>query len=130
MQFTSKEEKLIRRLRKQDRQWRWLRWFAVAGGTIGVVNLVLYGWVFFPLVNGLSAPEHPDVNDVLAIAIFFPKLLVTVGVTTMCFAISWRDWNGNVTRMLLLKLLDAEQRRDESNVKKTTPESTLPSGKV
>src|SRR6516164_2284918 len=116
MQFTPNEEKLIRRLRKQDRRWRWLRWLLLAAGAIGVVNLVLYGWTIFPLIDGLSAPGHPDVNDVLVIAIFFPKLLVTVGVTTMCFSISWRDWNGNVNRMLLLKLLEAQQKRDESEL--------------
>jgi uncharacterized membrane protein HdeD (DUF308 family) len=130
MQFTPKEEKLIRRLRKQDRQWRWLRWVFLAVGALGVVNLVLYGWVFSPLIDGLSAPGHPDVNDVLVIAVFFPKLLVTVGVTTIFFSISWRDWNGNVKRMLLLKLLDAQQKRDESDVEvKPTRESTLPTRK-
>jgi uncharacterized membrane protein HdeD (DUF308 family) len=119
MQFTPKEEKLIKRWRKQDRQWRWLRWVLLAGGAIGVVNLLLCGWVFFPLINRLSAQDHPDVNDVLVIAIFFPKLLVTLGVTTICFAISWRDWNGNVNRMLLLKLLDAQQGRDEGDIKQS-----------
>ena len=90
----------------------------------------MYGWVFFPLFDGLSTEGHPDVNDALVIAIFFPKLLVIVGVTTICFAISWRDWNGNVNRMLLLKLLDAQQKGDESDHEaKPTPETTLPSGK-
>jgi hypothetical protein len=99
-------------------------------GGIGVVNLVLYAWVFLPLIDGLSAPGHPDVNDALVIAIFFPKSLVIVGSTTICFAIAWRDWNGNVNRMLLLKLLDAQQKRDESDlVAKSTPQSTLPTRK-
>jgi hypothetical protein len=107
-----------------------LRWVLLAGGAIGVVNLVLYGWVFFPLIEGLSAEGHPDVNDVLVIAVFFPKFLIIVGVTTICFSISWRDWNGNVNRMLLLKLLDAQQKRDESDLAvRPTPESTLPARK-
>lgn len=130
MQFTPKEEKLIRRLRKQDRQWRWLRWVLLAGGAIGVVNLALYGRLLFPLIDGLSAEGHPDVTDALVIAVFFPKLLVIVGVTAICFAISWRDWNGNVNRMLLLKLLDAQQKRDESDLAvRPAPESALPTRK-
>jgi hypothetical protein len=113
MQFTEKEEKLIRRLRKQDRQWRWLRWAWLGSGAIVVVNLVLYGWMFFTLINKLSAPGDPNVNDVFVIAIFFPGLLVSVGVAALCFGTCWRDWNGNVNRMLLLKLLDAQQMRDQ-----------------
>jgi hypothetical protein len=97
-------------LRKQERQWPRLRWVLLAVGLLCAVASALNGYILFRLVSQLNSAGGTSPDAVLGIAVFFPKLLIQIVLATWAFAKAFHDWHGNVTRMLLLRLLDAQQR--------------------
>ena len=115
MEFTSREMKLIERLRKLERQWVWLRWWLLAGGLLCTVALALYGRILLSLVSSLNSAEPTSPDTVLAIAVFFPKCLILLAAVTWAFGKTFVDWHGNANRMLLLRLLDAQQQNQSAN---------------
>jgi len=42
---------------------------------------------------------------------FWPKIILMAGLAGVFIGLAIRDWRGNVTRMLLLRLLDAQQKK-------------------
>ena len=109
--------KLVGRLRKQERQWPRLRWVILAIAILFTVDLSLYGRTLFALVSDLKSQQPTSPDTVLAIAIFFPKCLVQLAIATWAFAKAFTDWHGNANRMLLLRLLDAQQNQKTTNDK-------------
>jgi hypothetical protein len=117
MDFTPGEMKLIERLRKQERRWRWTRWLLLG---MGAFLLVAYGYLACMLYDHSMSSFGSDRFDtqvaLLILALVWPKILMMLGLAGVFIGWAIRDWHGNVTRMLLLKLLDAHQRpsaRDE-----------------
>ena len=106
-EFTSQEQRMIERLRKQERRWPRLRWVLLAVGVLAIVNVALWGYLLSLLLHGWSSGKA-DYDMLIGVAIVFPKLLIHVAVATWAFSVVIRDWHGNVTRMLLLRLLDAQ----------------------
>ena len=109
MQFTQREMKLVGRLRKHERQWPRLRWVILGIGLLFTVDLSLYGHTLIGLISEMKTQEPTSPDTVLAIAIFFPKCLVQAAIATWAFTKAITDWHGNPNRMLLLRLLDAQQ---------------------
>ena len=108
MQFTTQETKLIRQLRRQERQWRWTRWFL-----LGVSLFVFsgYGYIGVSLYHTLHW-DNLTTSDVLFFALIWPKLLLMFCFGTWFVVLAICNWRGNPTRVLLLKLLDAEGQPD------------------
>jgi len=46
-----------------------------------------------------------------------PKCLVNVGIATWAYAKVIAEWHGNASRMLLLRLLDAQQNESAEDEK-------------
>jgi predicted membrane-bound spermidine synthase len=111
MEFTPRELKLIGRLRKLDRQWSWMRWLLLFAGLLCAVDVALYTHTLFSLAASLKSSQPTSPDTVLAIAIFFPKWLLMLGCGTWALGKALADWNGNASRMLLLRLLDAQQNQ-------------------
>src|SRR5579859_806897 len=109
MEFTPQETKLIARLRKQDRQWSWVRWGLLAGGLLCAVAVAFYAYTLLSLASTIDASHTVSADTALAIAIFFPKFLLLLAFTGWAFGKAFMDWHGNANRMLLLRLLDAQQ---------------------
>jgi hypothetical protein len=105
MEFTPRELKLIGRLRKLDRQWSWMRWLLLFAGLLCAVDVALYTHTLFSLAASLKSSQPTSPDTVLAIAIFFPKWLLMLGCGTWALGKALADWNGNASRMLLLRLL-------------------------
>jgi hypothetical protein len=117
MEFTPQEMKLVKRLRKQERQWPKLRWFVLGAG---IFALVCYSFILISVLNhlNLAGSAHDEFLShawLFAFALFWPKCLIGFGVGAWLIAWTIKDWNGNANRMLLLKLLDATQKRTDSN---------------
>jgi len=116
VQLTPREQKLVERMRKQERQWSRLRWFLIGAGIFAVL---CSGFIMTELVQHIDdmLPVHDDVMSrcwMLGFALFWPKSLMLFGFGV--FFIIWAigDWHGNANRMLLLKLLEAQQKDQSS----------------
>ena len=105
MQFTPRETKLIERLRKQERRWPRMRWALLAAG---VFAACCYTYILIALYHTLHFDTLPS-YEVLFFAMLWPKCLL--GMILAGWLIAWpiSNWHGNVSRMLLLRLLDAQQ---------------------
>ena len=108
---------MIGRLRKQQRQWPRLRWVILGIGVLFTVDLILYGRTLFALLSELQSEKPTSPDTVLAIAIFFPKCLVQAAVATWAYSKVITEWHGNVSRMVLLRLLDAYENESVEDQK-------------
>jgi cytochrome bd-type quinol oxidase subunit 2 len=102
MNLTEREQQMVARIRKHEIQWRWARWWALFAGLFCIAACVFFLCAAVPRVQGADAA-----SGALILAILFPMILVFVGCATTCFVLVFRDWHGNPTRSLLLKLIDA-----------------------
>jgi hypothetical protein len=109
MNFTPQETKLIERLRKHDRQWRWARWLVLMMGVFCIGLCTMLGYVLYGLIAGSQA-GHFDGQAVFLIVLIWTKCCVYFVFGDWCFITACLKWHGDVNRMLLLRLLDAQQR--------------------
>jgi len=112
MQLTPREQKLIERMRKQERQWPRLRWFMI--GT-GIFAVLCSGFIVVELMQHIDTivAAQDDVMSrgwMLGFALFWPKSLMLFGFGVFFIIWAIRDWHGNANRMLLLRLLEAQQK--------------------
>jgi hypothetical protein len=115
VQLTTREKKLVERLRKQELQWPRLRWFLI--GT-GIFAVLCSGFIVIELLQHIDTmlAVHDDVMSrgwLFGFALFWPKCLILFGFGAFIIIWTIRDWHGNANRVLLLKLLEAQQK-DES----------------
>lgn len=107
MNFTPQEMRLIERLRKQERQWRWVRWVLPC---LSVFIIGCYGYLSVSIYRHLHW-DALTTEDVALIAVYWPKILLATGLATWFIVWPLTSWQGNATRLLLLKLLDAEDQK-------------------
>jgi len=108
MEFTPQELRLIERLRKQERQWRWLRWALLA---LSLFVLGCYGYIGVSLYHRLHW-EALTAEDSFLVAIYWPKILLAICLAAWLAVWPLTSWHGNATRMLLLKLLERAESED------------------
>ena len=110
MRFTAQEMKLIERLRKQERRWPRNRWIVV-----GMAAFILAGsgYIAHLLFSTLDTEIFSPTDSALLFALFWPKVILWAGLAGVFVGLAIRDWRGNVQRMLLLRLLDAQQKETE-----------------
>jgi len=124
MEFTTRELKQIEHLRKQERRWPRTRWILL--GT-GVILAAVYGYILVLLLHlaFLSENDPARLGDVLShsnilvFAVFWPNCLLALCYSAWCISVAIRNWHGNTTRMLLLKLLQAQQTQSPDPAKTT-----------
>jgi hypothetical protein len=114
MQFTPPELKMIERMRKQECRWPRARWVLLIGS---VFLLAGYGYILARLVMLLLSDSFAEIPGATAliIAVFWPKCLLGICIGAALIGLAIRDWHGNVQRMLLLRLLDEQQKKDGSD---------------
>ena len=102
MTLTDQEKRMIERLRKQQQRWHSAKWVMLFGGfSLGIGYLGLLCWIW----KGILVGEIPNsVKD--ALLLFYPLIIFALGMAFWMIATAIRDWRGNITRTLLLKLLD------------------------
>jgi hypothetical protein len=103
---------MVERLRKQERQWPQLRWFTLGAGLFGAL-CSSFIWIILLKHIDSALGDHGDFLArawLFAFASFYPKCLL--GFCLSAYLIGWtiRDWSGNTNRVLLLKLLEADQK--------------------
>jgi hypothetical protein len=109
MNFTPQETRLIERLRKHDRQWRWARWLVLVMGVFSTGLCAMLGYLLHGLITE-SEPGHFDGQTVFFIVLIWTKCCFYFFFGVWCFITLCLKWHGDVNRMLLLRLLDAQQR--------------------
>ncbi|MCW5554257.1 MAG: hypothetical protein KIS67_19125 [Verrucomicrobiae bacterium] len=109
MNFTPQETKMIERLRKYERQWRWARWSVLVMGILSAGLCIVFGFILRWLIVESQA-GHFDGQTVFFILLIWTKCCFYLFFGTWCLATVCFKWHGDVNRMLLLRLLDAQQR--------------------
>ncbi len=112
MQFTPQELKLIERLRKQERRWPRTRWVLLG---MAAFILAAYGYIAHMLFSILGSDTFSPADSALLFALFWPKVILMAGLAGVFIGFAIRDWRGNVHRMLLLRLLDAQRKETEKD---------------
>jgi hypothetical protein len=94
-----------------------MRWFLLATG-IFVASVYIYLLVA-ELVSLFGSQRTTDLNiyDVFLFAMLWPKCLLGFGIGGWSIAWAIRDWNGNVNRVLLLHLVETQQKQTISDAK-------------
>ena len=117
MQFTAREAKMVARLRKTERLWPRGRWVLIGAG---IFAWAVYGYIAFSISERLQSVDLG--KDSLGyeiwltgFAMIWPKCLLGFVIGTYLISVAIRDWHGNVNRMLLLKLLDDQEKQIESH---------------
>lgn len=124
MQFTPREMKLIERLRKQERQWPQRRWILL--GMAGFASAYCLYVAHF-LSGTLGSGDWGAADSALLFAFLWPNVFLMACIAGAFIGLVIRDWHGNVNRMLLLRLLDAQQKesdRDANTASTTAPQTS------
>jgi len=111
MVFTPQELRLVERLRRQERNWPRDRWILLV---TGVFVFLAYGYLLVRMLDIVELGNLGD-GDALFFAFFWPKCLLMFYIAGFLVAWAIRDWRGNTNRVLLLKLLDAQQNESEND---------------
>lgn len=104
MKFNLQEQKLVERLRKQERSWRFTRWILLLGG---LLTSVMWGWVLWFVYRSVESEQPKDAALMLSFA--YPKVLFGQIAAAAMIGFALRDWWGHPTRLLLLKLIEERQ---------------------
>lgn len=107
MQFTQHETKLIKRLRKEDRRWTYLRWVMLTIGVLSIVACTGWGYILYKLVREGKGVQL-DSSDAFIIAMLWTKCCMWLAIGAWSIATACAKWHGDANR-LLLRLLDAQQ---------------------
>jgi hypothetical protein len=123
IQFTPQEQKWIERLRKEQLRWPKARWFSLG---VGIFLILVYSFILIMLFNVPGFPgrsSNPqdltlslvfEVNWLIFFAMFWPKCLLGFVLGTWLIVWTKINWYGNANRMLLLRLLDANQKQADA----------------
>jgi uncharacterized membrane protein HdeD (DUF308 family) len=103
---------MIERLRKQEHQWRSGRWASLVSGIFSAGFCVT---IFCMVVSYLQSKSPDTASSALLLSVSFPIILIFAGHAAVCLALAIRDWHGNTTRTLLLRLLDEGDKRNKTH---------------
>jgi hypothetical protein len=85
---------------------------------IGAVFLLAcYGYILARVVVLLQSDSFAEIPGAtsLIVAFFWPKCLLGFCIGGWLIGLAIRDWHGNLHRMLLLRLLEEQQKKDVSD---------------
>ena len=134
MEFTPIERKMIERLRKQQRQWPMARWLVLCLGLACAANCAVFLYwdihlyressrmtdITLSHISEMPSDQQgkqilgilPTMRDQTIVAVAFIPIWLFWGVmASRFFAIVIVHWRGHAERILLLKLLDAQENR-------------------
>jgi hypothetical protein len=117
VQFTPQETKLVERLRAQDRRWPRMKWVCLVVGIFAVCVSIYILVAMLVSIFGGQRTADLTVYEVLFLAVEWPKFILEFGFGIWFIIFAIRDWHGNVHRMLLLRLLDAQEKETKPDEK-------------
>jgi hypothetical protein len=113
MEFTPQEKKWIKRLRKEERQWPRIRWFAIGAG---IFSILVYSFILiliFNLPESITSAQNDTFSLawVLLFAMYWPQCLMGFIVGGWHIVSSIINWHGHGNRILLLRLIDENEKQ-------------------
>ena len=111
MQLTALEHRMVERMRKQERQWRWARWLTLFMGVFQAATGIAVLCVIMPRIE---SGREDMASSALILSLSYPFILLCAGSATLFLCLAIRDWHGNTTRTLLLRLLDYGGKTESS----------------
>jgi hypothetical protein len=115
MEFTPQEKKWINRLRKEQRRWPRMRWFSLGAG---IFTLLCYSFIVICLFQILDHAFSDDVALrfawVLVFAVLWPKCILGFIIGSWLTIRTLINWRGHANHILLLRLLDANQKQTDA----------------
>jgi hypothetical protein len=111
MKLTEMEKRQIRKLRKDEQNWKYTRWILVGGSMFVIVVYASVFWLCFQTVR-----TDLKTSDIVALLMFIlPQVLFALSLSFAALLIAIRDWSGNVKRRLILKLFEYYEQTSSSN---------------
>ena len=86
-----------------------MRWCAVAIGVLSTIVWTGWGWVLYKLTREDNR-GHLDSVDVFLIVMLWTKCCMWFVIGMGSFVSAFTKWHGDVNRLLLLRLLDSQQK--------------------
>jgi hypothetical protein len=87
-----------------------MRWFFLATGIFAVCVSICILVATLVSLFGSQRTTALNLYEVLFFAVLWPKCLLEFGLGGWLIVWAITNWHGNVNRMLLLRLLDAQQK--------------------
>jgi len=116
IKFNDEEQWMVASLRKRERDWRcWGKWLTLLCGVASGLCCLYSVYVLAKLPSEWQFPEARRLAVITSRMFIF---LVTVGlgvISVYMISFAIRDWHGNTTRTLLLKLIDYSCQEKISN---------------
>ena len=105
MKLSEADKKLVRRLQKNERAWRWVRWFTLFGSVGLIVQCAL---LVLDLVN--RSAESDGSQSV--IAIISPVCWILLCLFSALLGYTLACWRGDPKARLLLRLLEEHENHE------------------
>ena len=104
MKLSEPEKKLVRRLQKNQRAWRWMRWFSL------VMSAVFIGLIYDTLTR--MPAMMSDSSGLMVVAFVSPICWLLLFITSFLLGCTVAFWNGDPKTRLLLRLLEDHEDDD------------------
>ena len=104
MHFTPREMKLIAGLRKQEHNWPRMRWIYLG---MAVFFVMLTEWMITMMTSAIHARDLSSDDKAAIFTICWVDITLFGLFAGGFIGMAIKDWQGNVHRMLLLRMLDA-----------------------
>lgn len=99
MKLSDSDLKFVRRLKKNGRAWRWVRWFTLFG-SVGLV--VQCAFLIMDLLK-----QNAEVRDKLGvISLIAPLCWILLGLSSVLLGYTLAFWGGDPRTRLLLRLFE------------------------
>ena len=111
------EQKMVDAIRRREIKWALGRWISLVFGFLLLACMV---GIYIPLLKITASDPY---QYLFLWPIIYPISMVLCGMIVWIVIQAVRDWQGNATRTLLLKIIDhlqSEAREDAKKTDKTT----------
>jgi len=79
-------------------------------------TFLFFGFAYILRLCILDSGHQIDTDSLFVFVLIWTKCCAYLVFGTLAFSKAWINWRGDVNQMLLLKLLDAQQKEKNSDV--------------
>ena len=100
--LTEQEQAIIDKIRRREQEWPRTKWVLLIGSIFISVSYILFLlWTYQEIAANVQT------LDAMSVLVFvLPKIIFALTLSALGVWVAIRDWSGNATRKLLIKLVD------------------------